>query len=108
MSFVLLILPEKNHKWGNGGVLKIKIEVVWTILGIAKSKQCRKISSVFFYISFILTHTVAVKAITKYIFGDLALKNISMSKDFVDKKDFLGLYNEWKALHLIMTWTSWK
>lgn len=48
------------------------------------------------------------KSDNKYIFGDLALKNIPMSKDFVDKKDFLGLYKEWKALHLIMTWASWK
>lgn len=92
------------HTWGNGGVLKI--EAVWTTLGVTKSKQRRKISSIFFYIA--LTHTMAVKAITKYIFGDLALTKITMSKDFVDKKDFLGLYNEWKALCLIMIWASWK
>lgn len=34
------------------------------------------------------------KSDNKYIFGDLALKNIPMNKDFVDKKDFLGLYKE--------------
>jgi len=42
------------------------------------------------------------KSDNKYIFDDLVLTQMPVSNYFVTKKDFLGLYNEWDVLHLIV------
>lgn len=75
-----------------GNYIKVKREALWTTFSIAKSKQSGKSSSVFIYIP--LTHTLGIKVVTKHVFDDLALTQMSLSKDFADKEDFLGLYNE--------------